>query len=102
MMFFIRSFWFLRCSLLLHHIGRLYSQESPKCLQALHPGLPSSHFFRRNLHVKQPVRERRCIFDDGVCFEAEDGFGPDMFANVLLDEVTLVVDMTNIKRLKKY
>jgi hypothetical protein len=55
MMFFILSFCCRRCSLLLHHIGLLYSQQSPRCLQALQPGLPSSHFFRRNLHVKQPV-----------------------------------------------
>lgn len=101
MMFFILSFWFLRCSLLLHHIGRLYSQDNPKCRQALQPGLPSSHFFRRNLHVKQPVRERRCIFE-GVCFAADDVFGPDMFVVVLAEGVALVVDMMNIKRLKKY
>lgn len=101
MMFFILSFWFRRCSLLLHHIGLLYSQERPKCLQALQPGLPSSHFFRRNRHVKQPVRDLRCIFE-GVCFDA-DVFGPDIFVDVLLEGVALVVDIVNIKeRLKKY
>jgi hypothetical protein len=49
------SFCFLRCSLLLHHIGRLYSQLRPRCLHALHLGLASSHFFRRRRHVKHPA-----------------------------------------------
>lgn len=47
------------------------------------------------------MRERRCIFE-GVCFVADDVFGPDMFVDVLLEGVTLVVDIANIKRLKKY
>jgi hypothetical protein len=39
----------------------------------------------------------------GVCFDADDDvFGPDMFVVVLLEEVALVVDIANIKRLKKY
>lgn len=56
MMFLISSFCFLLWSLLLHHIGLLYSQVRPRCLQALHLGLPSSHFFLRNRHVKQPCK----------------------------------------------
>ena len=42
------------------------------------------------------MRERRCIFE-GVCFEVDDVFGPDMVVVVLLEEATLVVDMTIIK-----
>lgn len=106
MMFLMISFCCRRCSLLLHHIGRLYSHFNPKCLQALQLGLPSSHFFRRNLHVKQPVlqlsatvlvanpcksvrnnppvRDRRCILE-GVCLEAADAVGAAMFAPALLE-----------------
>ena len=69
MMFFIISFWFRRCSLLLHHMGRLYSHLSPRCLHARQDGLPSSHFLRRRRQVKQPVRERRCILV-ACCFAA--------------------------------
>ena len=69
----------LRCSALLHHMGRLYSQAMPSFLQALHQGLTSSHFFLRKRQVKQPgesagsrldldrktipVLDRRCSFD---------------------------------------
>ena len=55
MMFLITSFCCLRCSLLLHHIGRLYSHFNPRCLQARHEGFPSSHFFLRRRHVKHPA-----------------------------------------------
>ena len=44
-----------------HQPGRLYSQSTPRCLQARQTGLDSSHFFRRSRHVKQPERERLCI-----------------------------------------
>jgi hypothetical protein len=94
MMFLIFSFCCLRCSLLLHHIGRLYSHFNPRCLQALHPGFPSSHFFLRNLHVKHPVRERRCIFV-GVCFELAE-FGPDMFGDDLLEQGDFTSGITEI------
>jgi hypothetical protein len=42
--------------------------------------------------VKQPVRDRLCIFDD-VCFVADDVFGPDMVVDVLLEGVVLIVDI---------
>src|ERR1700753_3282099 len=45
------SFWLDRVSPLLHHIGLLYSQGIPNFPQALQNGLPSSHFFLRNLQV---------------------------------------------------
>jgi hypothetical protein len=64
-------------------------------LQALHPGFPSSHFFLRNLQVKQPVRERRCIFVD-VCFEL-DVFGPDMFVDDLLEQTESESGIIEIK-----
>jgi len=51
MIFLMFSFWFLRSSLLLHHIGLLYSQRSPRCLQAVQDGVPSSHFFLRRRQV---------------------------------------------------
>ncbi len=51
MIILMSSFCFLRASLLLHHIGRLYSHARPRCLHAVHMGVPSSHFFLRNLHV---------------------------------------------------
>lgn len=54
-MFLISSFCLRRISLLLHHSGLLYSQHRPRCLHALHFGLPSSHFFRRSRHVKHPT-----------------------------------------------
>src|SRR3569833_2477033 len=54
MMVLMSSLCFLRASLLLHHMGRLYSHTRPRCLQAVHMGEPSSHFFRLSLHVKQP------------------------------------------------
>jgi hypothetical protein len=76
-------------------MGRLYSQDSPRCLQALQPGLPSSHFFRLNLQVKHPVRERRCIFDEGVCFDPGVVFDPDIFVDDLLGEVVFDVDIVN-------
>lgn len=51
----IKSFCFLRVSLLLHHVGRLYSQSRPRFRQALHRGLSSEHFFLLSRHVKQPI-----------------------------------------------
>lgn len=69
MMFLMISFWARLCSLLLHHIGLLYSHLRPKCLQARHEDFPSSHFFLRRRHVKHPVLERRCIFV-AACFAA--------------------------------
>jgi hypothetical protein len=36
-----------------------------------------------------------------VCFDGDDVFGPDMFVFVVLEAVALVVDIANIKRLKK-
>ena len=93
MMFLICSFWLRLCSLLLHHIGLLYSHWRPRCLQARQADFPSSHFFRRKRHVKHPaelplakcpsagslracqrgqgvpVRDRRCIFA-AACFAA--------------------------------
>lgn len=38
-------------------MGRLYSHFSLRFLQALHKGFPSSHFFLRSRHVKQPSNE---------------------------------------------
>jgi hypothetical protein len=55
MMFLMTSFWFFLCSLLLHHTGLLYSHLRPRCLQARHEFLPSSHFLRRRRHVKHPA-----------------------------------------------
>ena len=43
-----------RCSLLLHHIGLLYSHLRPRWRQALQAALPSSHFLRRKRQVKHP------------------------------------------------
>lgn len=60
----IRSFCFRLVSLFVHHAGRLYSQSKPKFLHARHRGFSSEHFFLLNLQVKQPDRDRRCIFDD--------------------------------------
>lgn len=54
-LFLMLSFCNFRCSLLLHHIGLLYSHFNPRCLHALHCPFPSSHFFRRKRQVKQPV-----------------------------------------------
>jgi len=103
MMFLIMSFCWRRCSLLLHHMGRLYSHFKPRCLHALQLGLPSSHFFRLSRHVKQPkcsivshgacrqknsyspVRERRCILED-VCLEAAEVVGAAMLAPGLLED----------------
>ena len=51
MIILILSFWTRRWSLLLHHMGLLYSHRSPRCLQAVQAGEPSSHFFLRSLHV---------------------------------------------------
>jgi hypothetical protein len=51
--------------------------------------------------VKQPVRERRCIFED-VCFVAEDVFGTDMVADVLLEGVEILLAVDIILKLKKY
>lgn len=51
MMVLMSSLCCLLASLLLHHMGRLYSQQSPKCLHAVHIGVPSSHFFLLNLQV---------------------------------------------------
>jgi len=45
------SLCFLLASLLLHHIGLLYSHARPRCLQAVQAGEPSSHFLRLSLHV---------------------------------------------------
>jgi hypothetical protein len=66
-------------------MGLLYSQLRPRCLQALHLGLASSHFLRRRRHVKQPERERRCIFEDalvgddfGAAMALSDGVADDM------------------------
>jgi hypothetical protein len=56
MMFLMTSFWFRLCSLLLHHIGRLYSHFRPRCLHARQEDFPSSHFFRRRRHVKHPAQ----------------------------------------------
>jgi len=55
------SLCFLRRSTSGHQLGRLYSQLTERCWQALQDGFPSSHFFRRRRHVKHPVRERRCV-----------------------------------------
>ena len=57
MMLLICSFCCFRCSLLVHQAGRLYSHLSPRCLHALHWPFPSSHFFLRSRHVKQPTNE---------------------------------------------
>ena len=54
-MLLICSFCCFRCSLLVHHAGLLYSHLSPRCLHALHWPFPSSHFFLRSRHVKQPT-----------------------------------------------
>ncbi len=51
MIILMSSLCFLRASLLLHHMGRLYSHWRPRCLHAVHVGVPSSHFFRRSLQV---------------------------------------------------
>lgn len=51
MMTLISSLCLRLSSLLLHHCGRLYSHWSPRCLHAVHRGVPSSHFFRRNRQV---------------------------------------------------
>jgi len=75
----IRSFCFLRVSLLLHQIGRLYSHSRPRLRQASQRGLSSEHFFLLSRHVKQPItdqwralphltafvpeRHLRCIFE---------------------------------------
>lgn len=75
----IRSFCFLRVSLLLHQIGRLYAHSRPRLWQASQRGLPSGHFFFLSRHVKQPIidqwralphprssvpeRHLRCIFE---------------------------------------
>lgn len=51
MIILMLSFCSRRWSLLLHHMGLLYSHRSPRCLHAVQDGEPSSHFFRRSLHV---------------------------------------------------
>src|SRR5690242_122651 len=72
MMFLMTSFWFLLCSLLLHHTGLLYSHLRPRCLQARHEFFPSSHFFRRRRHVKHPAMQlaKRSAGTD-PCMEVE-------------------------------
>lgn len=52
----MRSFWICRCSILPHHNGRLYSHFTQRLIQFWQAGWPSSHFFLRTRHVKQPVR----------------------------------------------
>lgn len=59
----IKSFCFRLVSLFVHHVGRLYSQSKPKFLHARQRGFSSEHFFLLNLQVKQPERDRLCIFD---------------------------------------
>lgn len=58
----MRSFCALRCSMLAHQSGRLYSHFTHKLVQAPQAGWPSSHFFLRNRHVKQPLWNDELVY----------------------------------------